>query len=92
MFVSTIKDKNKQHSNMLVFDGLIIIAFGFSIYLLIQGEQQDNVDTMALGIDIIEIVHPVTYINKIIAYSSDRILLVNPIAQKLLFDYASFTK
>ena len=43
---------------------------------------------MNLGISIIEIVHPVTYVNKILAYSSDTILLINPITQKLLYNYS----
>lgn len=38
------------------------------------------------------IVHPVTYINKVIAYSADKILLVNPVSQKILYEYSEFTK
>lgn len=32
-----------------------------------------------------------TYINKILAYSQDSIILVNPISEKILFKYTSFT-
>ena len=47
---------------------------------------------MGLGIHLLEIVHPVTYINKILAYSHDSIILVNPISEKILFIYNSFTQ
>jgi U3 small nucleolar RNA-associated protein 21 len=43
---------------------------------------------MELQLNIIKIIHPVTYINKILVFSSSQLLLINPITQKLLFDYS----
>lgn len=42
---------------------------------------------MNINMNISELVHPVTYINKLLAYSPNKILLLNPISNKILFDY-----
>lgn len=47
---------------------------------------------MKLAFSAFEIVHPVTYINKVLAYNSQQIALLNPISQKLLFEYSLFTE
>jgi WD40 repeat protein len=70
-----------------------------SLYLVeweTEGEAKEgettNIEVMELGLNIIEIVHPVTYINKIIAYSENQILLVNPISRKILYNYETVVK
>jgi hypothetical protein len=37
-------------------------------------------------------IHPVTYINKLVLFSSDSMVLVNPLSQKTLYEYPSLRK
>lgn len=39
-----------------------------------------QVATINLGINIMELVHPVTYINKILAFSASALVLFNPVS------------
>jgi hypothetical protein len=40
-----------------------------------------------VGFKIKGIVHPVTYINKIIVYNETCFQLINPVSKKILYDY-----
>lgn len=40
-----------------------------------------------MGFKIKGIVHPVTYINKIIVYNETCFQLINPVSKKILYDY-----
>lgn len=44
-----------------------------------------------LDFPICGMMHPVTYLNKVLVYSGDRLVLVNPISQKILYEYSQIT-
>lgn len=89
------KGNNSEQVGILVFDGVIILGVGTNIYIIPEPkveQEEEPMETINIGINIISIVHPVTYINKVIAYSSEQIILLNPITQKVLYNYKTFTE
>ncbi len=37
-------------------------------------------------------IHPVTYINKMVVFNSSSIILINPLSKKTLYEYPALTK
>ena len=77
-----------QDGSFLLFDKLIVVMEGTCLTMI--DEVTNELNTLKVGFQIKGIVHPVTYVNKLLLYSDDQVILMNIQAGKLLYSYNKF--
>lgn len=73
---------------MLCFEKLLILCEGN--LLSVVDEETNEVSTQKLEFWAKGMVHPVTYVNKLVAYSHNKVVLLNALAGKTLYQFAKF--
>jgi hypothetical protein len=60
--------------------------------LVLIDEKSNEVVAQDFSFNIRGIVHPVTYVNKVLLYSDEDLVLVNAISSKVLYSFQNFLK
>jgi len=75
----------KGKCTLLKFDKLIVL--GESNFLALIDEETNEITIRKYGFQVMGVVHPVTYVNKLILFGKDKMILANAISDKILYEF-----
>ena len=77
--------EEKSTATLLLFDNIILMAEGSQLAVI--DEESEQVAHRKLSFASKGMVHPVSYVNKVLVWGSKHLCLMNPLSDKVLYEY-----
>ena len=84
-----VHGKARHKCLMIVFESMVLLAEDSWVKVL--DEKHGWVAHLDVGFHVQGMVHPVTYVNKVLLYNEHKMAIVNPISEKVVYHFPNFT-